>query len=101
MTRIVASEHSRRLLRDESYSATPGPKIPGGLMHAMGRHADTTSCGRQVAADSLHVWPALTFPRAYGAHCPICLEAEAATGPGGLEVLALTRHESSVDAQPS
>ncbi len=101
MTRIVVSEHSRRLLRDESYSATPGPKIPGGLLHAMGRHADTTSCGRPVAADQLHVWPSLTFPRAYGAHCPRCLEAEAATGPAGLEVIDLTRREPAVDAPPS
>jgi hypothetical protein len=112
--RIVVSEGSRRVQRDESSSATPGPAIPGGLMHAMGRHAKTTSCGRPVV-DSLHVWPSLSFPRAYGPHCQECLDAAdpvsaEETAPvavdtgipapmGGLDdIVDLTDHDRALDA---
>lgn len=74
MARIVASETRRRVSRTESSSATPGPPIPGGLMHAMGRHADTTACGLTVRG--LHVWPELSFPRRYGQHCAECLSTD-------------------------
>lgn len=114
MARIVVSEASRRLQRDESYSATPGPAIPGGLMHGMGRHAATTSCGRAVES-GLHVWPALSFPRAYGPHCQECLDAtegvDASDGAGADAadvagddptlpdaVLDLTTHDRALDA---
>lgn len=110
VARIVVSEGSRRVQRDESYSATPGPAIPGGLMHAMGRHANTTSCGRPVL-DSLHVWPSLSFPRAFGPHCQECLDVSEPAATAGTEpdaagegttalgdVVDLTVHDRALDA---
>lgn len=95
MARIVASEAYRRVKRNEGRSATPGPPIPAGLMHAMGRHADSTACGLTVA--ELHVWPALTFPRTYGQHCDECLVADV-----DIDVIDLTQAEQSVvDGAPA
>lgn len=95
MARIVASEAYRRVSRNESYSATPGPPIPAGQMHAMGRHADSTACGLTVA--DLHIWPALTFPRTYGQHCDECLVADVE-----IDVLDLTEVEPrAVDGEPA
>lgn len=95
MARIVASEAYRRVKRNEGRSATPGPPIPAGLMHAMGRHADSTACGLTVA--ELHVWPALTFPRAYGQHCDECLVVDVID-----DVIDLTEAEQRVvDVEPA
>ena len=83
MTPYVVSERTRNLSRDESYSRSPGPAIPGGVMHAYEKDANSTLCG--LAGPDLHHWPALDFPRSYGAHCVACSDelakARQARGP--------------------
>ena len=83
MTPYVVSERTRNVSRDESYSRSPGPAIPGGVMHASDKGAHSTLCGL-VGAD-LHHWPALVFPRQYGSHCSVCSDelakARQAGGP--------------------
>ncbi len=69
---VVVSESVRQVLRDASYSNTPGPSIPGGVMHGTALDTGSTVCG--VAIESLHVWPHLSFPRTYGSHCPDCVD---------------------------
>ena len=70
MTPYVVSEQTRNVSRDESYSRSPGPAIPGGVMHASDNGAHSTLCG--LAGPDLHHWPALVFPRRYGSHCSVC-----------------------------
>lgn len=76
MTWIVVSESLRVVQVAESYATTPGPSIPGGVMHGKSPRAMSTLCDLEVA-DALHVWPALSFPRRYGRHCESCLDATA------------------------
>ena len=73
MTPYVVSERTRNVSRDESYSRSPGPAIPGGALHAYDEGANSTLCG--LVGPDLHHWPALDFPRAYGTHCDACSEA--------------------------
>ena len=61
MTLYVVSERTRNISRDESYSRSPGPAIPGGVMHASDKGAHSTLCG--LVGPDLHHWPALVFPR--------------------------------------
>jgi hypothetical protein len=73
VTPYVVSERTRIVTRDESYSRSPGPAIPGGVMHAFDEAAQGTLCG--LVGPGLHHWPALDFPRSYGTHCDACSEA--------------------------
>jgi hypothetical protein len=73
VTPYVVSERTRIVTRDESYSRSPGPAIPGGVMHAFDQAAQGTLCG--LVGPGLHHWPALDFPRSYGTHCDACSEA--------------------------
>lgn len=83
VTPYVVSERTRNVTRDESYSRSPGPAIPGGVMHACDTGARSTLCG--LAGPDLHHWPALVFPRGYGNHCIVCSDelakARRARGP--------------------
>ena len=83
MTPYVVSERTRNVSRDESYSRSPGPAIPGGVMHACDQGAHSTLCG--LVGPDLHHWPALVFPRRYGSHCSVCSDelakARQAGGP--------------------
>ena len=68
---IVVSEKMRHIQRSESYSSGPGPAIPAGVLHGKAPHASRTLCDLEVEA--LHGWAHLSFPRAYGTHCPACV----------------------------
>jgi hypothetical protein len=80
VTPYVVSERMRIVSRDESYSRSPGPAIPGGVMHAFDEAARGTLCG--LAGPGPHHWPALDFPRYYGTHCGACSDALAEVGRG-------------------
>ena len=77
MTPYIVSERTRNVTRDESYSRSPGPAIPGGVMHAFDEVSRGTLCG--LAGPDLHHWPALDFPRTYGTHCEACSDEVART----------------------
>ena len=79
MAWVVVSETVRRIRRDESYSLTPGPAIPGGTMHGKEPGSGSTLCNLDVA--SLHEWPLLDFPRAFGPHCDACVAVTGAAVP--------------------
>ena len=85
VTPYVVSERTRNVSRDESYSRSPGPAIPGGVMHAFDEAAQGTLCG--LAGPGLHHWPGLDFPRYYGTHCDPCSQALARTSqdPGSAD----------------
>jgi hypothetical protein len=70
VTPYVVSERTRNVSRDESYSRSPGPAIPGGALHAFDEASRGTLCG--LVGPDLHHWPALDFPRSYGTHCGAC-----------------------------
>ena len=84
----VVSERIRNVTRDESYSRSPGPAIPGGIMHGFDEIAQETLCG--LAGLELHHWQALEFPRFYGTHCDVCSEAVTTPRPPAV----VKQHES-------
>jgi hypothetical protein len=77
VTPYVVSERTRNVSRDESYSRSPGPAIPGGALHAFDEASRGTLCG--LVGPDLHHWPALAFPRSYGTHCGACSDVLART----------------------
>ena len=78
MPPYVVSERTRNVSRDESYSRSPGPAIPGGVMHAFDEATQGTLCG--LVEPGLHHWPGLDFPRYYGNHCSACSDELAKDG---------------------
>ena len=68
---MVVSESVKHIRRDESYTHTLGPAIPGGVLHGMSLDADRTLC--ETTIQDLHVWDQLSFPRTFGANCPSCM----------------------------
>lgn len=77
MRLVVVSEAVHHVRRDESYCSSDGPAIPSGVMHGKAADATETVCGRVPGAE-WREWPALTFPRAFGRHCPDCLAQQEA-----------------------
>ncbi len=72
MRLIVVSESIKHVRRDESYSSSVGPAMPAGVMHATPAEGITTLCGLELP-EEWHVWPQLSFPRAFGPHCATCV----------------------------